>query len=87
MIKFIYQVQKMNYPLTLPIYTCGSCRSAQDAIWKIQQRFNEYSEQKYVNFVGLKLSDLEEVQKAFPNHVITNTGSEFSTYCEVRPIE
>ena len=75
----------MSYPLTHPIYTQGSCLNAHDAISKIKQRFDEYSEEKYVNFVGLRLCDLEEVQKAFPNHIITNTGSAISTYCEVRP--
>lgn len=75
------------YPLTHPIYTRGSCCSAQDAIQKINERQQEYGTGKYINFIGrMPLSDLPIVQAAFPNHTIRNTAATgWSPYYEVRP--
>lgn len=78
---------RIMYGLTHPVYTQGACKSASDAINKINQMFDKYGQEKYVNFVGLPISELDEVQAAFPNHVIKNTGSEHLTYCEVRPLK
>lgn len=75
----------MEYSLTDPIYTAGLCGSSSSAIKKIEKIFKEYGEGKYVNFVGLPINELDEVQAAFPDHTIINSGSDVITYCEVRP--
>jgi len=61
----------MSSDNTRAIYTNGSVFSEEDAISKIQQRFNEFGEKKYVDIVGLEfkgLGDLPKVQAAFPDH-------------------
>lgn len=78
---------KTSYPLDHPVYVAGECTSAQDCITKVNDRFKEYSSEKYVNFVGLSLVDLPIVQKYFEEtHTITNTAGKGSRpYYEVRP--
>ena len=75
-----------SFPLDHPTYTSGSVYNSADAIQKIQAKLDVYGPGKYVNFVGLKLADLPEVQKAFPDYIIKNTAGEgFTPYYEMRP--
>ena len=74
-----------SFPLTHAVYTKGSCYSAQDAINKIKQCQEEFGYGKYINFVGMPISDLPQVQEAFPYHVIENTAGQWSPYYEVKP--
>jgi hypothetical protein len=76
----------MSQPqLTHPVYTKGSVTSIEQAKASINQRFEEYSPKKYVNFVtgkDFEQSELEELQNSFPDHKITRTGF---GYYEVTP--
>lgn len=72
-----------EYPLTHPVYTQGGCNDAYDAIRKIKEIHQTYGENKYVNFVAMKTSELPIVQESFPNHIVTCTMTDW--YYEVRP--
>ena len=76
---------RQSLPLTHAVYTKGSCGSAQDAIYKILRLQEEFDTGKYINFVGMPISDLPEVQQAFPDHVIENTAGQWTPYYELKP--
>lgn len=75
-----------TFDLTHPAYIAGSNNAASNVIEKIRDKFREFGEGKYVNFINLPLSELPQVQAAFPNHTVKNTNSSGSIYYEVRPL-
>lgn len=79
-------IDTTQYSLEDPVYPDGAVRDAEGTIERIKKSLETYGEGKYINFVGLDISELEKVQEAFPNYNIWNTNEPKSTpYYHMRP--